>query len=274
MMFFPKKYEAHCDLFFPCTETLNPDGSGSMVDVIRGATYQPSVGGAGYSLVNGSGTPTNTILPTAIASQVLTAGTFPNFRQRSVIVFCVGRIVDPTQMRIPIGQGDGDKGWSTNTGGLITMSYGGTPHILINGSSSPGIATVSDSTGLRVPPAAGTDVSMVVEYEPYTKPDPHAYSFLLDENGNTFGSGPTETALSSRTEDDHGITFFEIDLNPGLNNRTRLEGMALYGIAAFSFGGSIPPEDTLRKAYVWMHENWIAGNRALPPHFSYSTPPD
>lgn len=271
--------DAYVEVFFRCKETVNPDGSGSMVDTVRGATYKPSVD-VGATLVNGD-TTANSLVPTITNSVALTAGSWPNFRKRSVVLFAFGQIVDKKQLRIPIGQGDGDKGFGSSTGGLISLSCGGGAHILITHATG-NIAYLAQngiqSFSLWDLPPNGTYAGVVLEFEPLSQADPRMLGKLIDTSGAVFDFGTPSYTDENGTYtyvpcviDAPGAGFQTADAecNPGLNNKTRFEGLALMGFAAFSFPGSLPSRAILDAAYVEMMDDWLAGRRIPPSQFRY-----
>lgn len=242
-----------CDVFFPCTETLNPDGSGAMVDRIRGATWRPSRDGAQFTLTNGD-TPSNSVY--SISNQVnpatlLDAGTWPNFKLRPILLFACGRIIDPTQVKAPIGTGVVSL---SNAGGMHAVVYSGVP-----GSGSSIVVTPSYPE--KVLPPVGTDIGLILEYIPKGV----TTARFVDLSGNTFNSGAAETRIEYQTpfsSDD--------EINPGLVNHSRIGGCAWYSIAAFSFpDGSIPSNK--EEVIQWMLCKHPDGDRELPHQWSYST---
>lgn len=267
--------DAYAEVFFRCEEQVNVNGSGVMVDNIRGATYQPSLE-VGATLVNGTGTPVNSLSPTIVNPVVLSSGSWPNFRQRSIVTFAFGRLIDRTKARVPIGNGQGDLGYPTSTGGNISMSLAGSPHILIT-SATQTIAYVTGALGQQwdLPPN-GTDVGIVLEFEQLGKPNPRLLSKMIDAKGNLFSfNTPPNIELSityipTILEFNGGVGIsVAADVNPGLNNKTRMGGLALYSFAAFSFPGTLPSRATLDSAYIEMMHEWSTGRKYPPSQFNY-----
>ena len=233
-----------CGFFFPCTETgLATDGY--ITDTVSGIQYQPSLDGAGGQIANVTGLTAAVELNGTSTSCPLKSGSWPNFGTKSVIVIAVGRVTDSVNVRVPVGKG------SAPVDDVISVSWVGGMHVLV------GDGVTQSSVGpdaARVLPANGTDVMIVIEYTPATTLTAKA----TDLNGTTFGSGLTETILSGTPSASIG------DLNPGGNNQSRADGLALYGWAAFSFTNGLPADrDT---AYKWMAAEWASrGNRYLWP---------
>lgn len=237
---------ACCELFFRCEETLDAGGGGAMVDSVRGATFSPAQANGGvvagsYSLTNQAGL-SNAVYPECVDVVELVAGSFPDFKQRHVIIFAAGRVVDPLVARVPLGSG---------LDGAISHSFFNGYHGLVNGDGIPLATTAGAGDPSKVCPVAGTDVGMIVEYSPNT-------SFMVktvDLDGATFGSGASETIIT-------GTVIALGDLNPGLNNLTRFAGLAFYSICAFSFDAGLPANR--ESQYKWMLKHHAYGDRTLP----------
>lgn len=254
------------DVFFRCLETLPGDGTGAMIDTKRGATYSP-IPTAGpvpiadtYWLENSDGA-SNSILPSCLSSIPLAAGSWPNWAQKSVITFATGRVMVPNKVRTPFGNGDTV---IPGSDGNISVSFGGGMHTVIRDANGNQVYISSEPA--RALPAIGTDVGVIVEYQPATTDGitvtpGWVRSRVVDVNGNTFGSGSTETMQYATVQN-------VFDLNPSLNNKTRFGGLAFYSILAFSFNDGIPANR--EAAYLWMLKNHPAGNRSLPPQFRYT----
>lgn len=250
----PNQQKAHCEVFFKCLETLNPDGSGSMVD-INGLTWTPSVDGVQYTLTNENGLSNNvySVSKSENPPTTLSAGTWPNFGYRPIIAFACGRIIDPAKVKAPIGVG------------IISVSNAGGMHGVVY-SGTPGSGTELVTTGVypeKALPAAGADIGLIVEYVPKGE---SVFRFV-DLNGNTFGSGATETKIVAQS-----LVATDYEVNPGVMNTGRFNGCAWYSIATFSFPIAQGLPSNREDAIRWMLANHSTGNRKLPPHWSYSTP--
>lgn len=258
-----KRPFACAEFFFRCLETLPGDGTGSMRDTVRGATYEPvGVNGApiptlgSYYIQNAAGL-SNAVAPEADASIQLISGSWPNFKRRSVITFACGRLIDPDKLKIPVGNGGTV---IPGSDGNISVSFGSGMHTLIR--DADGTQVYIDPNTTKTLPAIGTEIGVLVEYTPATASGPGLVtSKVIDFNGNTFGSGATETMQSAPV-------LNQFDLNPGLNNLTRFRGLAFYSFLGFSFDDGLPANRN--DAYLWMMENHSQGNRSLPPHFRYA----
>lgn len=260
------------EVFFKCQDALPTNGTGSMVCSITGATYKPTVV-TGVSIANQYGlypvdtvntatgiaantvtTPSPAIYPQCSTSQTLASGSWPNFKRRHVIIFAAGRVVDATA-RAPIGLGDsnvgdGTLGFSTNTGGDLSIAMTTSMHLAV--ASSNVMLCNPFSADARRLPAAGTDVAMILEYSPGVI----ATAKCIGTDGKTFGSGTSETIFS-------GVPTSVADVNPGLNNYTRLHGLAFYSFMAFSFDNGLPPARDY--VYQWLLNQHLNGVRVLPP---------
>lgn len=258
--------DAYLETFFACREVVNPDGSGVMVDSVRNATYKPSAE-VGATLVNGTDTLTNTLVPTITNSVPLTSGVWPNFRQRSIVTFAFGKVVDPTQVRTPIGQGDGDSGYPNSLGGAISLSLASFPHMIVNAATSQ-IFTLQGTSW--APLQVGQEVGVVVEYQPSVIPSARALMKIILADGSVVTNGGNANEKSV-THPNAAWSAASADVNPGNNNKTRFEGLALYGFAAFSFPDALPTRAILDAAYVEMMDDWKKGNRKAPSQFRYLT---
>lgn len=244
--------------FFRCEETLPGDGSGAMVDAVGGAVFNPlaaaTIAGATgtYSLTNQTGL-TQGVYAQSDSPLPLVSGSLPNFERKSVIIFACCRLVDGTAFRVPFGDGGSPNSTLTNQGGLLSLSFVGGMHLLANTSNAQ-IASASDAA--RVLPADGTDIGLIVEYVPGTS----LMGKVVDMNGATFGSGATETILTTAT-----VTL--ADVNPSLNNKTRFGGALFYSVMAFTFTDGLPANR--EQVYKWMLKQHAYGNRQVPPAWQY-----
>lgn len=240
-----------CGFFFPCTETgLQSDGY--ITDTVSGLQYQPSHEGNGGTIANVSGLTSAVGISGTGATCHLMTGSWPNFGTKSIINFAVCRIVDNANLKIPIGNGSG----TPANDHLVTVSWTSGMHTIV----ADGTTTVKINNDTnRVLPANGTDAIIVVEYTPGVVLTAKA----MDLSGNTFGAGITETVLTTTP-----AALGEI--NPGVNNYSRISGLALYGWAAFSFTGGLPADRAT--AYKWMAAEWASrGNRYLWPAWASLT---
>lgn len=243
--------------FFKCNETLRADGSGGITDSVTGAVFNPAAGAAlagltgNYKITNSAGAST-AVYPQCDLSVEMISGVLPSFSNKAVILFACGRVVDASKTRIPYGDGYGDMGLSTNTGGVVSLSFAGGMHSIVNGSNAQ--LGVAGPDSLRVLPAVGTDVNLIVEYVPGVS----LMAKAVDVNGATFGSGTSETIVTD-------LTVTLADVNPSLNNKTRFGGLAFYSIMAFTFDAGLPADR--ESVYRWLSLQHMRGNRILPPRW-------
>ena len=267
--------DAYLEIFFRCKESLNPDGSGVMVDNVRQATYKPS-NIVGATLTNGS-TPINSVVPTISDPVALASGVWPNFRQRSIVLFAFGTLVDKDTCRIPLGRGTTWVGDGTD--GLVSYSSAGRPHVLIRSATATLASVNFYINGLWDMPPLGTEVGVVLEYEPLNQAAPRILAKMLDTSGSIFDFGtPPVWDEFDETYKDYYPTIMDFgasgitasgDVNPGLNNMTRFAGFAYYGFIALSFPGSLPSREILDAAYLEMMTDWKKDRRYPPSQFNY-----
>lgn len=245
------------EMFFKCQETgLNAlNGAGSMVCSITGAVYRPTITSnigvdGSFWLSNYDFAPSNAVKATCVTPVPLASGTLPNFKRRHIITIATGMVLGPNA-RTPIG---GVGHFDTSTGGDISISLSnGISHALVNCATGQ-IAHTGLATNQRNLPAPGTNVALIVEYTP----NEGVYAKVIGTDGKTFGSGDTETVFSAPA------MLFNVDVNPSLNNETRIGGdMAYYSIMAFSFDNGLPPDRDY--VYQWLLNQHLNGSRVLPP---------
>lgn len=210
-----------------------------MTDVISGIRHKPANDGAGGTISNVTGL-SSAVYPAGTATDaVLYSGSWPDFGTGSFLTLAVGRVVDATAARVPVGKG------SSPLGSDISISWVGGMHTLI-----------VDDTGTQAvisPDAAktltnGTDVYIYIKYTPST---------LLTGEAKLISTDASVCKQTTATPTTLG------NVNPGTNNITRIAGIALYGWAGFKFASGIPADvDT---AMAWMAAEWSLGNRYLWP---------
>lgn len=269
------------EVFFRCLETLPGDGSGGMVDDIRGCEFNlaaqnpgdgldPATIGAPanptYWMENGV-TPVNSVRPKAATSVYLTQGTWPNFGQKAIILFSCGIVYQPGILRIPFGDG---ASFALPARGNISVSLAGEMHVAATGAEG-GLLGTQTQTGLTLGlERIGEFVGVIGEYLPAT----------TDGVTVTEGSfhakvvGIDGTTLLSSSD---GVTPLDImvpvdtvgDITSDQTNCSRFAGLDFYSIMAFSFANGLP--SNRETVYKWLMRQHAIENRVLPPHWAYTT---
>ena len=244
-----------CKFFFPCEETGLAQ-TGAMVDIINGIIYRPSAraGDVGQPVGTISNTTINSVnAVTPVPSLSLAAGggvladvdvplqgaAWPKFgANRAAINFAVGRVIDPTKVKIPIGAGSADV-----AGADISISMAGGLHTIIRDASLVGVSYNNAS----VAPAIGTDCYIAIVYDGIS-----SYAEMCAFDGTYFGATATYMAGSGYASEIIPAPY------------TRASGLSFYGWAGFSFAKM--PTD-VETTFKWMSYMWSQGKRFLPPNW-------
>lgn len=247
-----------CKFFFPCEET-GLASNGYITDVINGLILQPSLGGGDWNITNGS-TTVNSVYPNAFDSdgdEIPMTGLWPNFGSNSILIVAAAHVVFPDYAKLPVGNGSLSN--AVYPFDDVTVSWDGGMHTLVKDVNNHATVVTFDLTRKLT---INHDVIIVVrvDHNGTTNSD----VFKTDGTLETDPVTPANTLSQSVSTNPLTAT-----INPGVGaSSTRVNGLALYGWAGFSFTGGIPAD--WKSACFWMGADWMnkSTNRYLYPGWS------